>query len=156
MIDPDTDTFHNKLLENFKTLASDRRWFLGLHASYLSERSQFTKFGNEVSNLEYVKGGVPQGSKLGPIAFIVHINNLPSAVKPKDLQPVLCNASNDQVIIDEGTALFMNDTTLFEAIETNHHISGKQIGNSQSNIKVAPYSFLKSGQHMFQTENLVH
>ena len=26
----------------------------------------------------------------------------------------------------------------------------------QDHLKVAPYSFLKSGQHMFQTENLVH
>ena len=32
----------------------------------------------------------------------------------------------------------------------------ESLADLQILIKVAPYSFLKSGKHMFQTENLVH
>jgi hypothetical protein len=44
----------------------------------LDERSHFTQFGKEASDFASVLGGVPKGSKLGPIAFVVKINALPS------------------------------------------------------------------------------
>ena len=39
------------------------------HNIYLNKRSHFTKFGNDTSDYAYINGGVPQGSKLGLIAF---------------------------------------------------------------------------------------
>ena len=42
-------------------------------ASFLSGRTQITKYGSEVSDKHIVHGGVPQGSKIGPVAFIVLI-----------------------------------------------------------------------------------
>ena len=65
---------HNKLLENIKEMVVRSvliRWF----ASYLNERSNFTQFGKEASDF-VVTGGVPQSSKLGPIAFVIKINML--------------------------------------------------------------------------------
>ena len=47
---------------------------VGWFASYLYNRSQVTSFHGEQSDCKRIKGGVPQGSKLGPIAFIIKIN----------------------------------------------------------------------------------
>ena len=63
---------HNKLLETFTSIGV---WpaFVGWFASYLHGRSQFTSFQGEQSDLRKIRGGVPQGSKLGPLAFILKI-----------------------------------------------------------------------------------
>ena len=54
---------------------------LDLFVSYLSSRSQFVKFDNTQSSLIDILFGVPQGSILGPLLFLIFINDLPNASK---------------------------------------------------------------------------
>ena len=49
---------------------------LNLFKSYLTERQQFTEIGDTLSDMEYIKCGVPQGSILGPILFLLYINDI--------------------------------------------------------------------------------
>ena len=49
-------------------------WF----CSYLDNRMQYTAVGDARSPLEKIRFGVPQGSLLGPLLFLVFINDLPN------------------------------------------------------------------------------
>ena len=47
----------------------------------MSDRNQFTKFNNESTNLEIIRCGIPQGSILGPLLFLIFVNDLQKSTK---------------------------------------------------------------------------
>lgn len=66
---------HDTLLEKM-TYYGIRGIPLLLFESYLRNRQQCVNLNNSVSDFEFIKYGVPQGSVLGPLLFIIYINDL--------------------------------------------------------------------------------
>ena len=69
------------------------QWF----KSYLSCRTQFVQYNGYNSSSKYIKFGVPQGSILGPLLFLLYINDL-------------CNVSKalDFILLADDTNIFFS------------------------------------------------
>ena len=70
-------------------------WF----ESYLSKRTQYVEIDNFKSSPQTITTGVPQGSILGPLFFLIYMNDMPQA------------SSLFKFI------LYADDTTLFSALD---------------------------------------
>ena len=91
------DTINHQILLDKLYLYGIRGLPLSLLKSYLTDRHQAVKIGNFISTSRRVTCGVPQGSCLGPLLFLLYINDLPNVSK------------------NLNSLLFADDTTVYSS-----------------------------------------
>ena len=86
-------------------------WF----KSYLTGRKQRVVINSEISDVKSLESGVPQGSVLGPLLFLVYIND------------IVDNIQSD-------CYLFADDTSLFETVKKDIHRATNVVNQDLSKI----------------------
>ena len=66
---------HNILTEKLKFYGITGK-SLNLLTDYLTNREQCVEYKNAISDLQFINTGVPQGSILGPLLFIIYLNDI--------------------------------------------------------------------------------
>ena len=108
------DTFEHSILLNklyhYGIRGNALQWF----NSYLTNRYQYVKYNNTPSDMKKITCGVPQGSILGPLLFLLYINDI---------------ASVSNIL---SSILFADDTTLFCSSKNLHELTAivnNELGN---------------------------
>ena len=100
------DTIHHEIIIHKLQYYGVRCVALCWFRRYLTDRSQYVSLNGYESDTKMITCGVPQGSVLGPVLFLICMNDLPSCI------------THAKVI------LFADDTTLYtssENINTLYH-----------------------------------
>lgn len=106
--------------------------------SYLSNRKQFVKLGDYVSELRTINKGVPQGSILGPLLFLFYINDIENIPFTQDI-----------LLYADDTNAFFSGSELKEIEEAANNwlcnLSNWLISNDlQLNIKKTKYILFRA------------
>ena len=90
---------------------------LTLLTSYLTERSQYVSFCKTSSDPLAIKYGVPQGSILGPLLFLLYINDITNCYKGDDSEFVLyADDTNIFVIGPSHESTFLKANQILEQV----------------------------------------
>ena len=100
---------HEILLEKLKmygVTGLEQDWF----KSYLDNRKQFCRINGSSSDVKGINCGIPQGSCLGPLLFLIYINDLPFS------------------LLKVHVSMYADDTTI--------SLSSKSIGDLQNDLNL--------------------
>ena len=117
---------------------------LELMKSYFNNRYQYTKIFKSKSTLRKIKCGVPQGSSLGPLLFILYINDLPLA------------SEFSTTLFADDTYLTLSHNNLFELEKKvniqMHHIDNWMCQNKLS-LNYSKTTYLLFNKHLPSSVN---
>ena len=108
------DTLDHRILLHKLHYYGIRNTALALFESYLSHRYQYVNYNDNISNELLIKTGVPQGSILGPLLFLIYINDLPK-----------CSNVFELVTYADDTTLFTTLKALIDCSDENVNVNIK-------------------------------
>ena len=100
-------------LQELKVHNTELRWF----QNYLSDHYQRVKCGDLFSDWGAVRGGIPQGSALGPLLFLIYVNSMPNQVK----HGILLQFADDTCLICCGESHTKTSMLLTEDLTSLSH-----------------------------------
>ena len=95
---------------------------LKLFEDYLSNRKQRVVLNGSASEYKDIRAGVPQGSVLGPLLFLIYINDLEENIKSQ-------------------IRLFADDTMLFSTVEKNPTTTANELNQDLETISHWAYQW---------------
>ena len=103
--------------------------------SYLSNRKQYVSLNNKSSQTVSMLYGVPQGSILGPLLFIIYINDIVNISK---ICMFVLYADDANILITGNNISEINETfnTLSKNLETWVNINGLALNLKKTNYMI--------------------
>lgn len=96
------DTVDQEILLNRLEEVGIRGSALELFKNYLTCRQQKVKVNDMVSDSLIVTTGVPQGTVIGPILFLIYINNIVKIIKPDQDKIDIISYADDTALVFQG------------------------------------------------------
>ena len=130
-------------LELYGIKGTSLKWF----ESYVSGRSQICSVNSKMSAVRQIKCGIPQGSNLGPILFLLYINDLPNC-----LETTKANLFADDTSLScEGFSPYEIETKLNKDIENVHRwLTANKLS---LNMKKSEFMIIGSRRRLASIEN---
>ena len=105
-------------------------WF----RSYLTDRTQYVEYNNTKSSIKTLPSGLPQGSVLGPLLFIIYTNDLPNCLKV-----------TKAILFADDTTIFLssqNKQFLYESVNKDLHSLNEWFQTNKLSLNVSKTNYV--------------
>ena len=141
------DTVCHRILLSKLNLMGVRGTCLKWFESYLGERKHFVEIGGHASYIANLSSSVPQGSVLGPLLFILYVNDMNNC----------CTDANLVHYADDTTALFCHEnlTSLYEMMNTQLNNIDNWLRANRLSINISKTKYMIFSSRQSESQSVV-